>query len=100
MLAGAVTDMWYNGELGLFLPSYYGEANPDMTDFDKWGHFSQLVWKDSTEVGCATQYCPAGGLFPSFAGWYTVCNYGPPGKFSSEVDSTLLLLTSSRQHGR
>ncbi|EPE29114.1 PR-1-like protein [Glarea lozoyensis ATCC 20868] len=36
------------------------------------GHFTQLVWKDTTSVGCAVKNCK--GL-----GWYTVCEYWPRG---------------------
>lgn len=78
-MAQASTDMWYNGEIDLFLPEYYGQANPDFTNFDSWGHFSQMVWLATEEVGCASQYCDAGTIFPEFGSWFTVCNYGPEG---------------------
>lgn len=71
--------MWYNGEIDLYDPSWYGLANPDFTNFEGWGHYSQVAWKATTQVGCASQYCDAGSLFPSMGGWYTVCNYDPPG---------------------
>lgn len=37
------------------------------------GHFTQVVWKDTTHAGCATATCPGKGM----AIW--VCNYDPPG---------------------
>jgi hypothetical protein len=77
----ATTNMWYNGEVNSFLPSYYGQSSPDMSNFAAWGHFSQLVWKSSTTLGCATVFCPAGTMNPSFGMWYTVCNYFPPGEY-------------------
>ncbi|KIW64768.1 hypothetical protein PV04_09678 [Phialophora macrospora] len=70
----------YNTEMPYY-PLPYGQDNPDMSDFNNWGHFSQIVWKDTSEVGCATQYCPDGlantgsGVSP----YFTVCNYSPPG---------------------
>jgi hypothetical protein len=73
--------MWYNGELAAYLPSYYGQANPDFSNFEVWGHFSQVVWKSTTSIGCATQFCKSGTLFPTVAGWFTVCNYGPAGTY-------------------
>jgi hypothetical protein len=79
MGAFAVSNQWYNSEFNAFLPSYYGEATPDMTNFESWGHFSQVVWKASTLVGCATQFCAAGTIFPTVASYYSVCNYGGPG---------------------
>lgn len=75
----AVSDMWYNGEFNNFLPAYYGEDSPDMTFFESWGHMSQLVWKESTEVGCSSHYCEKGTMYDDFDAWFTVCNYSPPG---------------------
>jgi pathogenesis-related protein 1 len=43
------------------------------------GHYTQLVWRDSTEVGCAVQRCENAGPFRR-APWYlAVCNYSPQG---------------------
>jgi hypothetical protein len=78
MAAGAVTNQWYNGEVNLF-SSYYGMEQPPMDSFMQWGHFSQVVWKETTKVGCATVQCPAGSVL-SLDAWYTVCNYNPAGK--------------------
>ncbi|KAK1781167.1 CAP domain-containing protein [Copromyces sp. CBS 386.78] len=77
--AQATTNMWYNGELPLWPASNYGNDNPDTSNFESWGHFSQLVWKESKEVGCYTQYCPKGTMSTQMDVWYTVCNYYPPG---------------------
>lgn len=78
---GAISDQWYNGELPLFDPSMYGQDDPDMSNFSEWGHFSQVVWKGTQAVGCATVFCDSGSaMFTApFSGWYTVCNYGNPG---------------------
>jgi hypothetical protein len=82
IVAQSTSNMWYSGEVNLFLPSYYGKATPDMSNFSGWGHFSQVVWKGTQQVGCASQFCKAGTL-SSLAGWYTVCNYFPAGKLIS-----------------
>jgi hypothetical protein len=76
----AATDMWYNGEFNHFLPSYYGQATPDMGNFEAWGHMSQLVWAASTKVGCSSVFCPRGTAYDNMDAWYTVCNYSPPGR--------------------
>jgi pathogenesis-related protein 1 len=45
------------------------------------GHYTQLVWRDTTQVGCATALCeensPFGAQLPRWRFW--VCNYSPPG---------------------
>lgn len=37
------------------------------------GHYTQIVWQDTTQIGCATGLCK-GKLI-------VVCNYDPPGNF-------------------
>ncbi|KAK5056600.1 hypothetical protein LTR84_012132 [Exophiala bonariae] len=84
-----IGDLMYNDEIN-FYPGYGGE--PDMSNFHAWGHFSQIVWKSTTGVGCATQYCPnglantGGGVSP----YFTVCNYGPPGNFGGQYGANVL----------
>ncbi|KAH8161785.1 hypothetical protein CIB48_g6468 [Xylaria polymorpha] len=47
------------------------------------GHFTQLVWKSTTDVGCGRKLCGT-------RGWYLACEYWPPGNvigaFKDEVD--------------
>lgn len=77
--AAGITMQWYNDEMENW--QFYGEDNPPSTSsLEGWGHFTQVVWKSTTKVGCATELCPAGTIF-SFESWYTVCNYDPAGKF-------------------
>ncbi len=37
------------------------------------GHYTQIVWRDSTELGCGVANCQGGQVW--------VCNYNPPGNF-------------------
>ncbi|KAF2482235.1 CAP domain-containing protein, partial [Neohortaea acidophila] len=78
-IAAVVTNLWYDGEFNSFLPSYYGQANPP--NFYAWGHFSQVVWKATSEIGCGTVYCSKGlgGVGSDVPPWFTVCNYRGPG---------------------
>lgn len=94
----AITGFWYNGEFANYLPKYYDAAGPNMTTFEEWGHFSQLLWKDSIEVGCVSQFCEFGTIYSGMQSWYTVCNYGPAGTFNFTTIITQLLI-SNRQHG-
>lgn len=43
------------------------------------GHYTQIVWRASTGIGCATQTCTTGSPFGSGAWSFTVCNYAPAG---------------------
>ncbi|KAI9689524.1 MAG: hypothetical protein M1822_010175 [Bathelium mastoideum] len=85
-VSSAITDLFYNGEMN-FYNDLYGEATPDMTLFDRWGHFSQVVWKATGSVGCAVQNCTSQGLGnvdDNVAPFFLVCNYKGPGNFGGE----------------
>jgi hypothetical protein len=45
------------------------------------GHYTQLVWRGTTRVGCGKATCtvnsPFGAGFPTWE--YYVCDYEPPG---------------------
>jgi hypothetical protein len=49
---------------------------------------TQIVWKETTSVGCATVDCSASGLANTggnVAPYFTVCNYYGAGKKSSSL---------------
>jgi hypothetical protein len=76
-----ITNLMYNDEFGYF-EGLYGEASPSMAEFERWGHFTQILWKDTTHVGCITVPCASlqnVDTSPSEPIPYTVCNYSPPG---------------------
>lgn len=97
-ITAIITELFYNSEVSYF-NGLYGQAQPDMSNFGKWGHFSQIVWKGTSKVGCATQYCPNGlaNVGPYTPPYFTVCNYGPPGKSLSFFSVIDILLSCHRQ---
>lgn len=72
---GAV-DAWYS-EI-----KDYSFSNPDYSS--STGHFTQVVWKSTTKVGCGIKQC--GGVW----GDYIICSYDPAGNmlgtFASNVE--------------
>ncbi|KAL8636824.1 MAG: hypothetical protein Q9228_005830 [Teloschistes exilis] len=101
-LAKTLTNGFYNDEMMLY-PGY-GTDNPDMGNFEKWGHFSQMLWQSTTKVGCYTHTCSPPGAPPldcnpatgqsylkntgcgngGMNAIFTVCNYSPPGNYAGQ----------------
>ncbi|CCO28625.1 Fruiting body protein SC7 [Rhizoctonia solani AG-1 IB] len=52
----------------------YNPSNPQPS------HWTQVVWKSTTKVGCALATCAPGTIFPAnYNANYYVCNYSPYG---------------------
>lgn len=69
-----VQTMWYDKELKLYNFARQGFAMST-------GHMTQMVWKATTEVGCAVKKCPQGT--------YVKCNYRRPGNVSGQFESNV-----------
>lgn len=61
---------------------------------EETGHFTQLVWRATVEVGCAAVDCgystgpdgkDASGSYKRAQGWFVVCEYSPPGNMLGEM---------------
>jgi len=49
------------------------------------GHYTQVVWADSTKLGCGVAVCSQNSPFGSGQDWQNwVCNYDPPGNWVGE----------------
>jgi len=48
------------------------------------GHYTQLVWADSEEVGCGMAFCPYLYNANLRNAHFLVCNYGPSGNWAGE----------------
>ncbi|KAI7351070.1 hypothetical protein KC354_g12568 [Hortaea werneckii] len=83
-IGSVITDMFYNGEINAF-GDMYGMEQPDMTNFEAWGHFTQLVWNSTTHVGCYTKKCGTlANVGENVPPYFTVCNYKNPGNYANE----------------
>ncbi|VEU20652.1 DEKNAAC101602 [Brettanomyces naardenensis] len=76
-------DAWYN-EIKL-----YNFSDPGFAE--STGHFTQLVWKSSTIVGCGFRNC--GGQ----VGTYIVCNYFPAGNIIFEGNDQFMFFRENVQ---
>ncbi len=60
---------------------YYDYATNSCADGKQCGHYTQIVWQDTTEVGCGKAVYQTG----NYKGWtVTVCQYNPPGNYIGE----------------
>lgn len=74
-MGGEAVDMWYD-EVDCTHPrgkvTYFNEGSCDT------GHYTQLVWKSSTKLGCGVH------------GKLTVCQYGPGGNYQGRFEDEVL----------
>jgi hypothetical protein len=49
------------------------------------GHYTQVVWRNSTGVGCGVKACSTNSPFTGSTNWFVVvCNYSPPGNVNNQ----------------
>ncbi|KIJ41716.1 hypothetical protein M422DRAFT_171979, partial [Sphaerobolus stellatus SS14] len=63
---------------------WVNESHNDPGFSEQTGHFTQVVWKSTTTIGCALVECPKGTILKDFAVDYLVCQYYPPGNVQGE----------------
>ncbi|ODV93974.1 hypothetical protein PACTADRAFT_19980, partial [Pachysolen tannophilus NRRL Y-2460] len=69
-------DAWYD-EISL-----YNFSDPGFSE--STGHFTQVVWVSSVQLGCAYKDCG------SYYGQYTICEYSPAGNVLGEFAENVL----------
>jgi Alpha-L-arabinofuranosidase B (ABFB) domain/Cysteine-rich secretory protein family len=53
-------------------------------------HFTQVVWRGSSQLGCAVATCPGPAPDGANSGWgFMVCRYVPPGNFNGQNPGVL-----------
>jgi len=87
-----ITDLFYNQEYELY-NNFGKDVGDELYDnFHAWGHLTQILWKDSTSVGCATVSCPNGlaNTGSDVPPVFTVCNYNCPGNYRDGYKNNVL----------
>jgi uncharacterized protein YkwD len=59
---------WLNEKKDYLYQAFGNQTNKPI------GHYTQMVWKNTTEMGVGVAYCPSGGMI-------IVANYNPPGNW-------------------
>lgn len=70
--------------------AWYDEGDTyNYSTHNEYNHFTQVVWKGSTQLGCAYKDCRASGW-----GLYIVCEYNPVGNVIGQSPQNVLPLSS------
>lgn len=81
-LAEEAVTSWYNEV------SDYNYSNPGFASAT--GHFTQVVWKNSTELGCGAAEGTATLQGRNFNAFYVVCHYNPAGNVTGDFPNNVL----------
>jgi uncharacterized protein YkwD len=54
--------------------AYYAGQKISGSNYHQFGHYTQMIWRETTEVGCAIVSNGSNGT-------YVVCQYYPPGNY-------------------
>lgn len=66
--------------------AWYNEINDyDWSSTSTFNHFTQVVWKSTTKLGCAYKDCRSNNW-----GLYVICEYDPAGNMIGEVSENVL----------
>ncbi|KAF9265945.1 PR-1-like protein [Marasmius fiardii PR-910] len=65
------------------------DYNDPETNFQRTGHFTQIVWKDTKRVGCAMTRCETPLRFNGIPYQYVVCRYSPSGNVSGRYQENV-----------
>lgn len=72
LTAAEAVEMWADEE------KFYDYTSNSCADGQMCGHYTQIVWRDSSTIGCATAKCGNND-------WtFVTCNYYPPGNYIGE----------------
>lgn len=64
---------------------FYDYTENSCDDGEMCGHYTQIVWRDTTDVGCAMAYCSnLENTSWTSSAYLVVCNYSPGGNYIGE----------------
>ncbi len=75
--AAAQVELWWAEHTDWHYQAY------DQNTINGAGHFTQIIWANTIEVGCAMVFCED-MYSDGIDGYYGVCNYGPAGNYISQ----------------
>ena len=64
----SASESWYSEKTDYQYEPFKGSSNPVV------GHYTQMIWKNTTAVGAGKAICPSGAII-------IVANYNPPGNY-------------------
>ncbi|XP_044748643.1 venom allergen 5-like [Coccinella septempunctata] len=74
-----LVNLWYE-EVEIFKSEWVNvteDRGPDIVV----GHYTQMVWADTSEIGCAVSYYTTNSSDSTWHHFLLVCNYGPGGNY-------------------
>jgi Cysteine-rich secretory protein family len=73
----------------------YAAIGDPVNTFSDIGHYTQLVWANTTQIGCGVTHCTTNTPFPGFPEWdFIVCRYSPPGNFTGQFPYAAAIVCS------
>ncbi|MFS7998057.1 putative CAP domain-containing protein [Helianthus anomalus] len=58
--------------------TFYDHSSNTCAEGNECGHYTQVVWRNSVQLGCARVQCVNNGY------WFVICNYYPPENYVGE----------------
>lgn len=75
-----MVDQW-GAEKANYIPGVPLSQASTTGNFGDIGHYTQMVWRDTTQVGCGV----ASGVYQGVNATFLVCQYNPPGNFNNGI---------------
>ena len=64
--------------------SFYNYNTNSCASGKQCGHYTQIVWRSTTKLGCGMAYCKTNSPIGKGDWYLVVCNYKPPGNYRGQ----------------